>query len=352
MQRLRNEQRLGVPRHLAHRGQVSGFGIDQRGLVKPRGQRRPALHEHGIVVLAGIDRAREGEERRCHVGGRPFRGIHCGLDGGEFRRRRFVLVRRHHLGELVCLPQIEDRHTQRVEHAGSPHHECPAQRDNAQHVVQVQPLDPRVAVLAHSAEVEPAHEGCVDHHAGDECRHEQKAHQPEKQFARQACEHIHMQAEDDVHHVVAVIGRVQHPGGAAVDHRIVIVRRSRGFSDRDIGDARFLMIENEILRHGAGILCHARRHHAVQVDEGRVGRHRGRFGRIAQRMIDLFMEDQRQAGDAQQQQKRRADQAGPFVDQIPVADLCRLSRDSIAKGGAHSDHSSEMVALRGAPGWT
>src|SRR3546814_18343569 len=38
---------------------------------------------------------------------------------------------------------------------------------------------------------------------------------------------------------------------------------------------------------------------------------------IAQQMLDLVMENQRQAGDAQQQHEGRADQAGPFMDQIP-----------------------------------
>ena len=41
---------------------------------------------------------------------------------------------------------------------------------------------------------------------------------------------------------------------------------------------------------------------------------------LARQRVDFIVEDQRQAGDAQHQQKKRADQAGPFMDEIPGAD--------------------------------
>jgi hypothetical protein len=36
-----------------------------------------------------------------------------------------------------------------------------------------------------------------------------------------------------------------------------------------------------------------------------------------QEVVDLFMEDQRQAGDAEHEHEERADQARPFVNEPP-----------------------------------
>ncbi len=60
----------------------------------------------------------------------------------------------------------------------------------------------------------------------------------------------------------------------------------------------------------------------VQAQPGtiRVG---GGPGRSAQGGVDLVMEDQRQAGQAQEDQDGRADQARPLVDQRPGADGAR-----------------------------
>jgi hypothetical protein len=55
------------------------------------------------------------------------------------------------------------------------------------------------------------------------------------------------------------------------------------------------------------------------IDAGHA-RHAGQFRRIdgrAERMIDLVIEDQRQARDAQHQQEQRGDQARPFVNDEP-----------------------------------
>ena len=42
--------------------------------------------------------------------------------------------------------------------------------------------------------------------------------------------------------------------------------------------------------------------------------------RLLGQMVDLLVEDQRQAGEAQHQQERRADEARPFLHQIPDPD--------------------------------
>ena len=50
------------------------------------------------------------------------------------------------------------------------------------------------------------------------------------------------------------------------------------------------------------------------------GWHLRQFGLVAQQVVDLVVEDQRQAGQREHQQKYRADEAGPGVYEGPAAD--------------------------------
>ncbi|MNE58795.1 hypothetical protein D3C80_1538490 [compost metagenome] len=60
-------------------------------------------------------------------------------------------------------------------------------------------------------------------------------------------------------------------------------------------------------------------HQLLQVQLRGVRRHDFQLGGIAQQMVDLVVEDQRQAGQCQHQQKHGTDQAGPGVDSGPAA---------------------------------
>jgi hypothetical protein len=53
----------------------------------------------------------------------------------------------------------------------------------------------------------------------------------------------------------------------------------------------------------------------IQAELRRAGHMHIHLRRIAERLVDLMMKDQRQAREAQQQQKDGRDKAGPFVDQ-------------------------------------
>ena len=60
--------------------------------------------------------------------------------------------------------------------------------------------------------------------------------------------------------------------------------------------------------------------HAVEIGQRRAGGDRRPASTsLMQQVVDLVMEDQRQAGDAQHQHEQRADQARPFMDPAPFA---------------------------------
>ncbi|MEY9743527.1 hypothetical protein ABIF65_002901 [Bradyrhizobium japonicum] len=88
-------------------------------------------------------------------------------------------------------------------------------------------------------------------------------------------------------------------------------------------DPGLVLVPGDILQHPAGIGGER------GVGDGlrrRTRRARMSFGLggIAQELIDLVMEDQRQAGQAEQQQEGGRDQAGPGVDHGPEPDRARL----------------------------
>ncbi len=71
---------------------------------------------------------------------------------------------------------------------------------------------------------------------------------------------------------------------------------------------------------GVDDLGERRLDHAVEGGIRRAGRHLRRLGGLSGELLDLVMEDQRKPRDAEQQEKGRADQARPFVHDIPAAD--------------------------------
>src|SRR3546814_1386538 len=67
-------------------------------------------------------------------------------------------------------------------------------------------------------------------------------------------------------------------------------------------------------------------------------------GHGLRQMVDLVMEDQRQAGDAQHQQEQRRNDAAPFVCQEP--DLDRAPRHDRREYSVRSEeHTSELQSL-------
>ncbi|MNL44500.1 hypothetical protein D3C87_1670810 [compost metagenome] len=85
-------------------------------------------------------------------------------------------------------------------------------------------------------------------------------------------------------------------------------------------DLGFVGIEEQVVDDLAGVHGLGADHQLVQVRRGRAGRDvRQRFA-VIQPVFDLVMEHQRQAGKTDDEQEDRADQAGPFMDQIPGFD--------------------------------
>jgi len=110
--------------------------------------------------------------------------------------------------------------------------------------------------------------------------------------------------------------RVRPVEGGEVHVRIGRVRpRPRGHIDH-----RPVFIEAQIERDLAGPFGERDRHHAVEA-EGRRAQRGRLIGAVGpQGLVDLVMEDQRQAREAQHQHERRRDEAGPFMDHGPGAD--------------------------------
>lgn len=262
---------------------------------------------------------------RCRLAGRLDRL----LDRSEAVDRRFILVGCHHLGELIHLPEIEDRCRQRVDDAGGADDDRPGKRHDAEKVVEVEPFDARAAVPAHRAEIEFAHEGCIEDHARDDGRDEEKPHEAEKEQAGKACEHVGVEPEHEIHEAFVEGRCVEDFARPGVEgEKAAILRwRVRGGRCRHI-DERLMVVETQILHDIAPMPCEAGRDDAVEVRHGRIGGHLPGLRVSARKMIDLFIEDERQARDAEHQQEGRRDEARPFVarpfvNEIPVLDRPR-----------------------------
>ena len=177
----------------AARGDLAGDGVDQHRLEEARGQRFVAAHEDAVVVLAAERGAGKGDEADLHVRLARPRGGDRLVERAELPHRRQAAIGRDHLRHLVVLPILHHQVGPGVDHAGRGHDRGPGQGDDAEQVVQVEPLDPRRPCTPHVAETELAHEGGVEHHARDDRQEHQERHEAEEQLARLAGEHFDVQ---------------------------------------------------------------------------------------------------------------------------------------------------------------
>src|SRR3546814_2306244 len=75
-----SDLRLGIPGHRARVGEVARLGIDQRRGEQMFGERRVALKEDGIMMLAAERAAGEADELRIVAGDFPARRRHRLVD--------------------------------------------------------------------------------------------------------------------------------------------------------------------------------------------------------------------------------------------------------------------------------
>jgi len=256
-----------------------------------------------------------------HIGCNRAGGIQRFLHRGEFLNRRHSAVGSDHIGQFAGLPLPEYRRRQRIDYAGSADDKKPDQCHDAEQVVQIQPLQAYRLLAPHGAERKLAHERAVQHDARYQRRDQQQPHQTQKQRPPQACEHIDMQPQHNIHDALVQRILIQIIAGAGVE-RI----KCRGFRRRHVfGHAHkpeigLVRVGHDKLHGIAGPPRFGGRDDRIQVGPLRRFRQVRRGYAIAERAIDFIGENQRQPGQAQQQHERGADQARPFVDQIPWLD--------------------------------
>ncbi|MNM70845.1 hypothetical protein D3C81_824890 [compost metagenome] len=176
--------------------------------------------------------------------------------------------------------------------------------------------------MAHGGELQAAHERRIEHGAGDDRHDKQHAHEGQQQLARQPGEHVHMQAQHD-HHEAAVCSRHGDGfAGAGVEHEGV---RRIGFGAGGRGcdchhAVAFVLVIAKVLHHLAGAVLFGLEHQLLQVEVRGACGHLAQFGSVTEQVFQLVVEDQRQAGEGQQQQEQSTDQAAPGVDHGPAAD--------------------------------
>ena len=210
--------------------------------------------------------------------------------------------------------------------------------------------------MAHRAEVQATHEWCIEHCAGDDRHDEEHAHEGQQQLAGQAGEHVNVQAQHG-HHAAAVGGRHGHGfTGACVEHEGV---RRIGFgAGGGGGDGHyavgFVLVVAEVLHDLAGAVLLGLDHQLLQVQVWGIGRHFPQFRGISEQVFEFVVEDQRQAGDCQQQQEQGADQAAPGVDHRPAADSWAFHHGTdfclLEAGAAAQPFRSARLLLQG-PRW-
>src|SRR3546814_14219924 len=81
---------------------------------------------------------------------------------------------------------------------GGSYLKSPDARHGAEGIVQVEPLQAARAVAPHRAEVEPLHEGRIEHDAGDDGDDEEQAHDAEEQLAGQSPSHLEVPRQHQV----------------------------------------------------------------------------------------------------------------------------------------------------------
>ncbi|MNN59680.1 hypothetical protein D3C81_1748160 [compost metagenome] len=131
-----------------------------------------------------------------------------------------------------------------------------------------------------------------------------------------------MQAQHD-HHEAAIGSRHGHRfAGAGVEHEGVRevgvgVGRGGGYGDHAVG---FVVVVAEVLHHLAEAVLFGFHYKLLQVEVRGACRHCAQFGGVAEQLFEFVVEDQRQAGEGQQQQEQGTDQAAPGMDHGPAAD--------------------------------
>ncbi|MND80121.1 hypothetical protein D3C80_718850 [compost metagenome] len=322
MQRLRQAHGIHVPGTVAYGSHSKGASIDQYRREQVRTQVCGTVHEYRIVVLAGEPRAWKSDEVRAHAGGGLFGNFQQASGWGAIDERRRVAVGGNHRCQAVVTPGRDDQVGQGTDHARYAHGQRPGQGNCADQVVQVEPAQAAGLFVAHGAERQTAHERRIEHGAGDNRDDEQHAHEGQQQLAGQAGEHVHVQAQHD-HHEAAIGSRHGHRfAGAGVEHEGV---RRIGFGAGGGGGyghyaVGFVLVVAEVLHDLAGAVLLGLDHQLLQVEVWCIGRHFPQFGGVAEQVFEFVVEDQRQAGECQQQQEQGTDQAAPGMDHGPAAD--------------------------------
>ena len=282
---------------------------------------RAADHEHRVMVRAGEACAGEGDEVRAHAGRRRPGDLQQAAGRGALGERRRVAVGFYHGRQGVAAPGFDQQVGAGADHPGNAHRQGPGQGDDADQVVQVQPAQAR-GFVAHFGEAQFAHEGRIEHHAGDDRQHEEHAHEGQQQLARQTGEQVYVQAQHQ-HHEAAVGRRHLHClARARVEHEGVRrIRFGAGGGGHD-GDhaVGFVFLPAQVLHHLAGAMTFAGLDQLLQVQVRRAGGHLAQLWCFTEQVFELVVEDQRQAGERQEEQEQGADQAGPGMDNGPAAD--------------------------------
>ena len=255
-----------------------------------------------------------GTALRRHVDG--------GLNRGQLRGWRAVAVLRRHLGELAVLPHLQHEIGPGIDDPGEADHQRPHYQQDARQIMDVEPAHDARAAAAIGAEVQLPHRRRIDHDAGDDGDAEQDAHQSEKQLARQSGKHVGVQLEHDVGEAAGDIGRIEigrrcarpcGPGDCSIGSDVI--------DGPTLTNIAFGSSRSQIRKCGTcpGRLRQGICEQTVEIGMRGAGRNLARLHLAVQQVVDLVMENQRQAGDAQQQHEHRADQARPFMDEAPSA---------------------------------
>ena len=237
---------------------------------------------------------------------------------GEVHRRRLAGIGLDHVSEFVGFPLAQHHLGERIDDAGGADHQRPGDGDGAEQIMPVEPGN-TARLVPQGAKAQAARERPVQHHAGDDRDQEQESHRTEEQLAGLARKHIDVQLQEDQHRAAA--DRAERLGGVGVVRPER--RRIRIAIDLVVGEGdhrvRFVLVPQDILQDATGIVRQRRAGDLVDAPL-----HRARLGDlglriVAEQFVDLMMEDQRQAGDAQQQQEQRRYQAAPGVNHRPDA---------------------------------
>ncbi len=320
VQRLRDQQRFQIPRQYRGVRQLARVRIDQHGPVHARAERLVAVHVDAVVMLAAEIGARERDEGHAHARQRCLGRLDRIVHRRGVRQRLLAFVLLEDLRQLVLLVVLVHQVGPGIDHPGAADDEQPDQRDDAQHIVHVEPLQARAALLAHGAEIELAHERRIQHDATDDGHQQQQGHEAQEQHPGQAHEQVDVQRQHRRHEDAALEGRLgDHLRGTGIDRDrlVIVVVHVVGQRDvPDLGHVGFLRDEHRLLGR---VQLFRRRDHGVDVPLRHWAGQHGRLDLGAQQVADFVVVDQRQTGQAQQQHEDGADQAAPLVDPAPAA---------------------------------